>query len=123
MSTFAFKSLSFAFVSIISATAVADTMLLVSRNAIAGPKQEAVIACVQAARGNTEFGDGIVLSSRSEMKSGPSTGVRSFVMKGTTWENGARIPIVVRCVTGKRDGTVASISRVQGDSRVASTAR
>ena len=109
----------FAVASIIGTTAIAEPMLLVSHNAVTGPKQEAVLACVHAARDNAEFGNGLVLTSRGAMKAG-AAGVRSFVLRGTTWENGARVPIAVSCVTGKAEGTVASVSRVRGGSKIAS---
>ena len=119
MSKFTFKSISgFALASIISVGAVADPILLVSHNAMVGPKKEALIACVEAARNNSEFGNGLVLS-RGSMKYGPTGRVRVLRLNGTSWENGARVPVVVSCVTGNAEGTVASISRVRTESKVA----
>lgn len=114
-----FKSMSgIVLASFLSASAIADPMLLVSHNATVGPKKEALIACVEAARKSPEFGNGLVLS-RGAMKSGQ--GGRILRLSGATWENGARVPITVICTTSKAGEAVANVARVHDESKLATT--
>ena len=96
--------------SINSASALADPMIYIDHDAKAGPKHEALLKCVDAARYDPAMGQQLMFSTRmgvSDVKSGP----RTFVLRGTAWENGVRVPVTAQCVVGPRQN-VASITRI-----------
>ena len=120
MKTLFFLSLgSIALASTFSALVVADPMLLVNHNAKLGPKQEALIACVQAARKSPALNQGQMFTSRIVVAPGPAPGKEIYVLHGSAWDNGERVPIVARCVTSNYGGAVARVARVNPDTRIA----
>jgi|SRR6188474_3472248 len=103
--------------SISSASALADPMIYIDHDAKAGPKHEALLKCVDAARHDPALGQSLMFSTRigvSDVRSGSQT----FVLRGTAWENGVRVPVTAQCVVGPRQ-TVASVSRVDNAATVA----
>ena len=114
---------SFAFASAVSTSAIADPMLLVPHNAEAGPKYEALIACVQAAHQSPDLNVGQMFSSRVKVANGPSAGSRTYILNGSAWDNGVRVPITAKCVTSNANGAVARVSRVHETTSIATARR
>ena len=108
-----------ALVSTFSASALGDTMLLAEHNARLGPKQDALIECVQAAHKSADLGQGQMFSSKIVVAKGATAGRKTYVLHGSAWDNGVRVPIVARCVTSNSNGAVATVTRVQPDTRIA----
>ena len=103
--------------SISCASAVADPMIYIDHDAKAGPKHEALLKCVDAVRHDPAMGQSLMFSTRmgvSDIKSASQT----FVLRGTAWENGVRVPVTAQCVLGPRQ-TVASVTRIDNASTVA----
>lgn len=103
--------------SIGSASAFADSMIYIDHDAKAGPKHEALLKCVDAVRHDPAMGQSVMFSTRmgvSDVKSDSQT----FVLRGTAWENGVRVPVTVQCVVGPRQ-SVASVSRIDNAPTVA----
>src|SRR5512139_3777348 len=103
--------------SISSASALADPMIYIDHDAKSGPRHEALLKCVDAARHDPALGQGLMFSTRlgvSEVQSGSQT----FILSGTAWENGVRVPVNARCVLGPRR-TVASVSRIDNAPAIA----
>ena len=97
--------------SISSASAFADEMIYMDHNANIGPKHEELLKCVDAARSDPAIGTGLMLSTRmgvSDVKDGAQT----FILRGTAWENGKRVPVSARCVFGPHQ-SVASLTRIK----------
>lgn len=93
-----------------SVPAFADQTIYMDHNAKTGPKHEALLKCVDAARHDTSIGQQLMFATRmgvSDVKGGTQT----FVLRGTAWENGVRVPVVAQCVVGPRQ-TVASVTRI-----------
>ena len=96
--------------SISSTSAFADQMIYMDHNANAGPKHEALLKCVDAARHEPALGQSLMFSTRlgaSDVQSGSQT----FILSGTAWENGTRVPVSARCVIGSHQ-SVASVTRI-----------
>jgi len=94
-----------------SASAFADQMIYMDHDANIGPKHDQLLKCVDAARSDPAIGTGLMFSTRmgvSEVKDGSQT----FILRGTAWENGTRVPVAARCVIGPRQN-VANISRIK----------
>ena len=103
--------------SISSASAFADQMIYMDHNANVGPKHEELLKCVGAARSDPALGTGLMFSTRmgvSEVKDGQQT----FILRGTAWENGERVPVTARCVVGPNQ-SVASVSRIDATPAIA----
>jgi hypothetical protein len=100
-----------------SASALADSMIYIDHDAKAGPRHEALLKCVDAARHEPALGQSLMLSTRmgvSDVRSGSLT----FLLRGTAWENGVRVPVTAQCVVGPRQ-TVASVTRIENVSAIA----
>ena len=117
------KMSSLAVVSAFSAAAVADTLLLADHNARMGPKQDARIECVQAAHNSPTLNVGQLFSERVAVQKGATPGSRVYVLSGTAWDNGARVPITARCVIGNAAGPIASVTRVHPPKTIATRGR
>jgi hypothetical protein len=96
--------------SISNASAFADQMIYMDHNANIGPKHEALLKCVDAARSDPAIGTGLMFSTQMGV-SDVKDGSRTFILNGTAWENGTRVPVTARCVVGPRQ-TVASVTRM-----------
>ena len=107
----------------VSSSAIADPMLLLDHNARMGPKHEALIACVQAARQSPDLNVGQMFSPRVLVANGPAAGSKTYILSGSAWDNGVRVPITAKCVTSNVRGTVASVSRVHEPTSVATARR
>lgn len=94
-----------------SASALADPMIYIDHDAKTGPKHEALIKCVDAVRHDPAMGQGLMFSTRMGV-SDVRSGSRTFVLRGTAWENGVRVPVTAQCVVGPRQ-TVASVTRIE----------
>lgn len=114
---------SVALVSAFSTSAIADAMLLTDHNARMGPKYEAMIACVKAAHESPDLNVGQTFSTRVLVASGPTAGSRTYILSGSAWDNGVRVPITAKCVTSNARGVVASVSRVHEPNSVATARR
>lgn len=101
-----------ALLSMLSTTALADPAIVLDHNARTGPKAEALMQCEQVARSSGDLGQGLMLSPRVTVAESASAGTRTFILSGTTWENGVRVPIKASCVTNLSGQTVASVSRI-----------
>jgi hypothetical protein len=102
--------------SITSASALADPMIYMDHVAKAGPKHEALLKCVDAARHDPAMGQQLMFSTRmgvSDVKSRPQT----FVLRGTAWENGFRVPVTAQCVVGLRQ--MVAVRRIENAPAVA----
>ena len=103
--------------SICSASALADSMIYIDHDAKAGPKHEALLKCVDAVRRDPAMGQNLMFSTRlgvSDVRSGS----RTFVLRGTAWENGVRVRVTAQCVVGPRQ-TIASITRIDNAPAIA----
>ena len=101
--------------------AFADQMIYMDHNAKMGPKHDALLKCVDAARHDPAIGQQLMFSTRmgvSDVKDGTQT----FILRGTAWENGVRVPVTARCELGPRQ-TVASVSRISDGHAVANADR
>jgi hypothetical protein len=108
-------------VSVGSVSAFADPMIVIDHNASVGPRHDALVQCVDAARRDPSIGDQLMFSTRmgvSEVKDGQQT----FILKGTAWENGARVPVQARCVLGPHQ-SVASVTRLGATPAIAKAAQ
>jgi len=103
-----------------STAALADPMLLIDHNASTGPRHEALIQCVNAARRDPSIGDQLMFSTRMGV-SQVENGAQTFILKGTAWENGARVPVTARCQLGPHQ-SVASVTRLDPTPAVATAA-
>lgn len=107
--------------SIGSVSALADQMIYMDHNAKTGPRHEALLKCVEAARHDTAIGQQLMLSTRmgvSDVKDGTQT----FILRGTAWENSVRVPVTAQCVVGPRQ-TVASVTRISDGHAIANASR
>lgn len=111
-----------AILSLCSASAFADPMVVVDHVGHAGPKHDALVQCVDAVRHDPAMGQGVMFSTRMGVADASAAGTRTFILSGTAWENGVRVPVTARCVTGPGQ-TVASVARIDNTSSVASAAR
>ena len=114
---------SIALASAISASAFADPMLVMDHNARMGPKYEALIECVQAAHRSPDLNVGQMFSPRVLVANGPNVGSKTYILSGSAWENGVRVPITAKCVTNNAGSAVASVSRVHKPTSVATAGR
>lgn len=115
---------SIAMVSTFSMTALADTMLLTDHDARMGPKQEALIECVKAAHNSPSRNHGLIFSTRVTVAQGLTAGGRTYVLSGTAWDNGVRVPVTAKCVAGNFPGhAVATITRTHPDTKIAARDR
>ena len=67
--------------------------------------------CVHAVRSDPALGQSLMFSTRMGVSQPSASGTRTFILSGTAWENGARVPVTARCVVGP-GSTVASVTRV-----------
>jgi len=104
-----------------SASALADPTIVIDHVAHAGPKHDALVQCVDAVRNNPAFSQSLMFSTRMGVSEPSAAGTRTFVLSGTAWENGARIPVTARCVVGP-GSTVASVARINDASAIANAA-
>lgn len=111
-----------AIVSFCSASAFADPTVVVDHVAHMGPKQDALVQCVDAVRSDPAFGQDVMFSTRMGVSKPSAGGSRTFVLSGTAWENGARVPVTARCVVGPRS-TVASVTRIDSAPAIANATR
>jgi len=74
-----------------------------------------------AVRNNPAFSQSLMFSTRMGVSEPSAAGTRTFVLSGTAWENGARIPVTARCVVGP-GSTVASVARINDASTIANAA-
>ena len=93
-----------------SAAAVADPVVMLDQGGKIGPKQEAIIGCVNAARANVGDQKGLVFSRRIEMESAGQQ-VKSITLNATIWEDGERVPIQAKCVSDTNGDVVAQVTR------------
>ena len=93
-----------------STAATADPMVLLDQGGKIGPKQEAIVGCVNAARANMGADKGLVFSRHIEVESAGQR-VKSVTLNATIWENGERVPIQARCVNDANGDVVAQVTR------------
>ena len=107
----------------ISASAFADPMLVMDHNARMGPKYEALSECVQAAHRSPDLNVGQMFSPRVLVANGPNVGSKTYILSGSAWDNGVRVPITAKCVTSNAGSAVATVSRVHEPTSVATAGR
>jgi hypothetical protein len=107
--------------SLFSAWAFADPMVVLDHVAHTGPKHDALVQCVSAVRRDPAIGQQVMFSTRMGVSQPSAAGTRTFILKGTAWQNGERVPVNARCVTGPGQ-TVASVTLIDNGSEVASVA-
>ena len=100
-----------------SAPVFADAMLVVDHNAAVGPKHDALMNCAEAAR-SSALGHGLMFAARQGAVHASGQGNMTVILTGTSWENGQRVPVTARCVTGPRQ-EVASVTIVNTQLKVA----
>jgi len=103
--------------SIGSASALADPMIYLDHDARTGPKHDALLKCADAARHDPALGQGLMFATRlgvSDVQSGSQT----YILSGTAWDNGTRVPVTARCTLDPRQN-VASVSRINAAPNVA----
>jgi hypothetical protein len=105
-----------------SATVLADPMIVADHNAKAGPKQDAVLSCYQAARSDVGDGHGLVFSNRVATERSAQGG-HAIVVSGSVWDNGSRVPIEARCEKGASGRLVATVTRVQSGPAIAEASK
>ena len=108
--------------SLFSPWAFADSMVIVDHVAHTGPKHDALVQCVNAVRHDPTMGQQLMFSTRMGVSEPSAAGTRTFILSGTAWQNGERVPVTARCVTGPGQN-VASVTRIDNTSEVASAAR
>jgi hypothetical protein len=101
-----------------SAWAFADSMLVIDHVAQAGPRHEALVQCVNAVRNDPTIGQQVMFSTRMGVSQPSAEGTRTFILKGTAWQNGVRVPVTARCVSGPGQN-VASVTRIDNASTLA----
>ena len=107
--------------SLSSASALADPTIVINHVAHAGPKHDALVQCVDAVRSNPALGQSLMFSTRMGASHFREPGTRTYILSGTAWQNGARVPVTARCVVGPRS-TVASVTRINGAPVIANAA-
>ena len=117
------RMVNIALLSACSATALGDTMLLTDHNARMGPRHEALVACVAAAHESPTLNSGQVFSSRVDVADGATAGSKTYIMHGTAWDNGQRVAITARCISGNSGRIVATVARLLPGSQVATEGR
>jgi hypothetical protein len=108
--------------SLSSASALADPTIVLDHVAYAGPRHDALVQCVDAVRSNPAMGQGLMFSTRMGVSQPSASGTRTFILSGTAWENGERVPVTARCVVGP-GSTVASVTRINDGPAIANAAR
>jgi len=94
-----------------SASALADSTVVIDHVGHMGPRHDALVQCVDAVRSNAALGQSLMFSTRMGVSQPSASGTRTFILSGTAWENGARVPVTARCVVGP-GATVASVTRI-----------
>ena len=94
-----------------SASALADSTVVIDHVGHMGPRHDALVQCVHAVRSDPALGQSLMFSTRMGVSQPSASGTRTFILSGTAWENGARVPVTARCVVGP-GSTVASVTRV-----------
>ena len=94
-----------------SASTLADTTVVIDHVGHMGPRHDALVQCVDAVRSNPALGQSLMFSTRMGVSQPSASGTRTFILSGTAWENGARVPVTARCVVGP-GATVASVTRI-----------
>src|SRR5262245_2876536 len=94
-----------------STVALADPMVMLDQGGKAGPKQAAVIACVEAAR--TSIGaDKHPTFSRHVTLEASKQSVKAVTLHGSIWDDGGqRVEIQARCVADGNGEFVANVTR------------
>lgn len=117
MSTFAKSVAAGALVaSMFWSAAHAAPLIVDSHNAQAGPRYEALVACLHSVQNSPNVGRGLALSPRVSYRTSASG--KALILHGTTWENGVRVPISVSCTPGAH-GQVATVNRLPAGDAVA----
>ena len=93
------------------ASALADPTIVVDHVGHMGPRHDALVQCVDAVRSNPALGQSLMFSTRMGVSQQSESGTRTFILSGTAWENGERVPVTARCVVGP-GSTVASVTRI-----------
>ena len=104
-----------------SASALADPTIVIDHVAHAGPKHDALVQCVDAVRSNPALGQSLMFSTRMGVSQPSASGTRTFILSGTAWQNGVRVPVTARCVTGP--GRTVAITRVDNAPAIANAVR
>ena len=96
--------------SLFSVHAVAAPLIVDSHIGQQGPRYEALMTCLTAIQNSDNMGHGLRLSTRVGSEAGPDGKV--LILHGTTWQNGARVPVAVRCALSRDRRSVASLTRI-----------
>jgi hypothetical protein len=92
-----------------STVALADPTVMMDQSGKAGPKQAAVLACVDAARTSLGADKHPTFSRRVTMEASKQN-VKSVTLNGSIWEAGKRVEIQARCVSGENGELVATVT-------------
>jgi hypothetical protein len=93
-----------------SATVLADPRVMLDQGGRIGPRQEAVLGCVNATRASIGDSKGLVFARRVEMEASGHE-VKAITLNATIWEAGERVKIRARCVSDADGEVVATVTR------------